>query len=484
MKKQTVSKKAQLKTEPKSKKSAIIIILSVIAVILTVLLIVFGVKSCNNDKKPSETDNPPAVTAPFPDLKGSMVYHASGKKGGDSDLYLYNFEKNTLECLTDKLKEVSDCKYADFSNDGKTVIFMAKDKNDSYGIYSLNIADKSVAKLTGDLSGCGYPAFSPDGLKIAFTKAEGENRFIYEYDTALKTSRKLTQEPGFYSYPCYSEDGKYVYFSSGTNESYNVIMRAETSSGALETVYAEEYINCYNPQIIGKDFYFTKQFNVTAENTIGVKYISESENVRGYNFNSLYYSVDSLCPVNGNYVILSSDKNSKDGSLKLFAADCNNGNMWDMTEVNKDFASGFDCTGADYFIEDSSVYNLSVSDVKITVTPPEESRPEENLPDEKPESNDKTLEEIKKELSGDQIEDAEIKKDDTLTFIVKAEGGYGNYSYSYYILKDGAICLEKIRTGLPFTEFTPSEPGEYTVKIYIEDETGEMTVQSYKLSVE
>jgi len=457
MKKQLNFKKIDLK----DKKTLTALISSIVAVLLVIVLIVFGVKSCTSDA--DKTDDI-SVTTPFPNLKGSVVYHASKEKEENNNLYLYDFEQNTLECLTEKLEGISDCKYADFSSDGKTVVFMAKDENNSYGIYTLNIQDKTLAKLDGDLKCCGYPACSPDGQKIAFTKADGDNRFIWEYDVATKESRQLTSALGFYSYPCYSQDGKYVYYSSGTSDDYNVIMRVDTSSLATETVYSEEYISCTNPQTVGNDFYFTKWFNVMSTNTVGVKYISDTKNVRDFNFNSYYYNCADLSPINNNYVLLSSDKESSDGTYELFVADCNSGTMWNLDTLNKEFDDLFNIYGADYFIADLSVYNLNVSDMQIKV---------ESIKDKS-----------ETEFNSSEGADGKIKVGDTVTFTIDADGGYGNYDYSYYILKDGRIYSEEIRSVLPFISYTPTEAGNYTIQVYIEDEMNEMKVQSFKFNVE
>lgn len=130
-----------------------------------------------------------------------------------------------------------------WSPDGRRIAFSAAsdpDLNsmDTFDIYVLTVADKSVKKLVETKGPDFGPIWSPDGKQIAFETANGhDDSFIYK-NFAISvipaeggTSRVLTQAFDENAYPItWSPDG--IYFSS-LEKTYAHLFRLNPSTGAI-----------------------------------------------------------------------------------------------------------------------------------------------------------------------------------------------------------------------------------------------------------
>jgi Tol biopolymer transport system component len=89
---------------------------------------------------------------------------------------------------------------------------------------------RSVAKPLGVFNGA-FPAWSPDGRKLAFAGSrDGNDDDIYVMSADGSNLRRLTQEPAIDSYPSWSADGHRVVFESNrTGHSAIYVMKADGS---------------------------------------------------------------------------------------------------------------------------------------------------------------------------------------------------------------------------------------------------------------
>ena len=117
--------------------------------------------------------------------------------------------------------------HPNWSPDSKKVAYCTDDdlqppkKNDA-DIYVIDVATKQAQKIiSGGVNT--YPAFSPDGKRMAFRRMLGENNsevFIANSDGS--DQRNLTNHPAFDGWPSWSPDGTKIAFASNRNRSYEI----------------------------------------------------------------------------------------------------------------------------------------------------------------------------------------------------------------------------------------------------------------------
>ena len=102
----------------------------------------------------------------------------------------------------------------DWSPDGSTIIFNSDREGDGalHG-YLVNVDGSNLRQLDIDVW-VEYASFSPDGSKIAFMGAIGDNYEIFVADLSTGATRQLTDDPGDDGWPAWSPDGKTIAFTS------------------------------------------------------------------------------------------------------------------------------------------------------------------------------------------------------------------------------------------------------------------------------
>jgi Tol biopolymer transport system component len=100
----------------------------------------------------------------------------------------------------------------DWSPDGLTIVF----NSDRDGLLSGYLVDPDGSNLRRiDLDvWFEYPSFSPDGRRIVFESAGGNNYEVFVLDLATNVATKLTEARGNDSWPVWSPDGTTIAFTS------------------------------------------------------------------------------------------------------------------------------------------------------------------------------------------------------------------------------------------------------------------------------
>jgi len=103
--------------------------------------------------------------------------------------------------------------YPAFSPDGRRIAF-SSNRNGNIDIYVMDADGSNVQQLTTDQGVNRAPAWSPDGKHIAFTTDRDDNSEIYLMDPDGSHQVNLTKSPGFEGDPAWAPDGKTIAFAS------------------------------------------------------------------------------------------------------------------------------------------------------------------------------------------------------------------------------------------------------------------------------
>jgi TolB protein len=188
-----------------------------------------------------------------------IVY--SAENSGEEAIYTIDATGGSEERITpdDHQKYI----HPDWSPDGTKIIYCSTDdlhpplKNTS-NIYSIDLKTRKATMLvTGGTNT--YASWSPDGQKIVFRKIIGAemNSEVYVAGSDGTDPRNLTNNPAFDGWPAWSPDGMQLAFASNREGNYriflmnadgsNVRMLAATEGRATEPRWSPD----------GKTVYFT-----------------------------------------------------------------------------------------------------------------------------------------------------------------------------------------------------------------------------------
>ena len=86
----------------------------------------------------------------------------------------------------------------------------------------MNINGKNVELLTA-MGFDSYPAWSPDGTKIAFVSERDGSPNIYVMDANGNNQKRLTNNGGYY-WPAWSPDGRRIAFLLGPGKKFDIFV--------------------------------------------------------------------------------------------------------------------------------------------------------------------------------------------------------------------------------------------------------------------
>ena len=151
---------------------------------------------------------------------------------GREQIYLMNADGSSPEPITPpEVKTI----HPNWHPDGKSLAYCTDDdlkppKKNPAEIYSIDIATRKITKLIeGGVNT--YPAWSPDGKKIAFRRMLGEsNSEVFIANADGSDARNLTNDPAFDGWPAWSPDSSMIAFASNRRGSYEIyVMKPDGS---------------------------------------------------------------------------------------------------------------------------------------------------------------------------------------------------------------------------------------------------------------
>jgi TolB protein len=173
---------------------------------------------------------------------GRYVVYAS-TVNGDEDVWIVHADGTGA-------RNVTNCPGSDshpsWSPDDKRIIFTStRGDGENDDIYVINVDGSGLVRLTDNgLAWDTFPSFSPDGRKVLFRRllrqqtAEGVvvNSEIMVMNADGTGATNLSKHPWFDGWPSWSPDGRRIAFSSNRSDPYQIYVMNADGSGLTQVV--------------------------------------------------------------------------------------------------------------------------------------------------------------------------------------------------------------------------------------------------------
>jgi len=188
------------------------------------------------------TSGPSEDVTPVWSPDGTHVVFASSRDGNE-DIWIIRADGTGERRLTDHPASDS---HPSLSPDGQSVVFCStRGDGENDDIYIMNLDGSGIRRLTDNgLYWDTFPSFSPDGRKILFRRllrersSEGTlfNSEVMVMDTDGTGAANLTRNAWFDGWPSWSPDGSRIAFSSNRSDAYQIYVMNADGSGLIKVV--------------------------------------------------------------------------------------------------------------------------------------------------------------------------------------------------------------------------------------------------------
>jgi Tol biopolymer transport system component len=177
---------------------------------------------------------PAATMAAFPGANGKIAFQSD--RDGNREIYSMNRDGTSPTNLTNH----SDADFDPaFSPDGLKIAFTSSRAGGGFEIFTMNVDGTGVTQLTNATDQDRNPAWSPDGQRLVFQSARDGNFEIYSMNADGTAQTRLTSNPARDENPAWSPDGTKIAFESDrTDPSYDIYTM--TPSGSSVTPIAPQ----------------------------------------------------------------------------------------------------------------------------------------------------------------------------------------------------------------------------------------------------
>ncbi|HEV7554290.1 MAG TPA: LpqB family beta-propeller domain-containing protein [Kofleriaceae bacterium] len=167
---------------------------------------------------------------------GNKIAFVAETKDGGEAIAIMDPDGTHVEVVTPKTQKVI---HPNWSPDSKKLAYCTDDdlKPPAKNASDILVLDLATHRATKIISGGvnTYPAFSPDGKRLAFRKILGEmNSEVFIANADGTGARNLTNHPAFDGWPSWSPDGSLIAFASNRFSSYEIfVMKPDGSDVQL-----------------------------------------------------------------------------------------------------------------------------------------------------------------------------------------------------------------------------------------------------------